>query len=190
MTQLAMPRPIAVPTEAKHVTFEEVYSETFGYVFHALRRLGVQTRDLEDVVHDVFVAAHRHFESYDPSRPIKPWLFGFAYRTAADYRQLARHRQVQQPDGFDLVDMGNLPDEQLAQKQAQARFAKALDALDLERRAVFVMHDVNGHSMPEIAEALGVPLNTGYSRLRLARRDLEAALRDSDSKMEQADAHE
>lgn len=174
---------------AKSLSFEEVYSETFGYVFHALRRLGVQARDLEDVVHDVFVAAHRHFSSYDSTRPIKPWLFGFAYRTASDYRQLARHRQVPQPEGFDVVDVGNLPDEQLAQKQAQERFAKALDALDLDRRAVFVMHDINGHSMPEVADALGVPLNTGYSRLRLARRDLEAALRDSEPRMERAHVH-
>jgi len=53
---------------------------------------------------------------------------------------------------------------------------RALEELDLDRRAVFVMHDIDGHVMPDIAAALGVPLNTAYSRLRLARADFAAAV--------------
>jgi RNA polymerase sigma-70 factor (ECF subfamily) len=54
---------------------------------------------------------------------------------------------------------------------------RALDTLDLQRRAVFVMSELGGHTMPEIAETLSVPLNTAYSRLRLARQDFESAVR-------------
>jgi RNA polymerase sigma-70 factor (ECF subfamily) len=53
---------------------------------------------------------------------------------------------------------------------------KALDTLDLDRRAVFVLHELDELSMPEIAAALSIPLNTAYSRLRLARADLAAWL--------------
>jgi RNA polymerase sigma-70 factor (ECF subfamily) len=54
---------------------------------------------------------------------------------------------------------------------------RVLDKLDLDRRAVLVMHDLEGQTVPEIAAALGVPVATAYSRLRLAREDVAAALK-------------
>ena len=53
---------------------------------------------------------------------------------------------------------------------------KALDALDLDKRAVLVMHELDGVAIPDVAMALSIPLNTAYSRLRLARRDFEKAV--------------
>jgi RNA polymerase sigma-70 factor (ECF subfamily) len=53
---------------------------------------------------------------------------------------------------------------------------KALDGLDLDRRAVFVMHELDEIPMPEIARTLAIPLNTAYSRLRLARADVAQAI--------------
>ena len=52
----------------------------------------------------------------------------------------------------------------------------ALDTLDLDRRAIITMHDLYGHPIPEVATALAIPLNTAYSRLRLARQDFLAAV--------------
>jgi RNA polymerase sigma-70 factor (ECF subfamily) len=53
---------------------------------------------------------------------------------------------------------------------------KALDGLDLDRRAVFVMHELDEIPVPEVANTLAIPLNTAYSRLRLARVDVAAAI--------------
>ena len=52
----------------------------------------------------------------------------------------------------------------------------ALDQLPMEQRAVFVLHELDEQSAPEVAEALGTPLNTVYSRLRLARERFRAAV--------------
>jgi RNA polymerase sigma-70 factor (ECF subfamily) len=156
--------------------FERVYREHFAYVFHSLRRLGVRPRELEDVTHDVFLAICRRFSDYDPGRPVRPWLFGFAYRIAADHRRLSRHRH----EGGELLvephDERRLPDELLAEEQVRKRVLDALERIDLERRALLIMHDLDGHAIPEIAQVLSIPLNTAYSRLRLARRDFRAAL--------------
>jgi RNA polymerase sigma-70 factor (ECF subfamily) len=65
----------------------------------------------------------------------------------------------------------------LAAGQARRRVHGALQVLPLEQRAVMVMHDLDGCTAPEVAEALEVPLNTVYSRLRLARDKFVAALR-------------
>ena len=49
--------------------------------------------------------------------------------------------------------------------------------MEIERRAVFLMHEVDGFSIPEVAEVLAVPLNTAYSRLRLARDEFRERVR-------------
>src|SRR5579862_3687219 len=72
--------------------FRAVFEREFDYVWASLRRLGVHDRDLEDVAQDVFVQVHKRLPNYDPSRPIRPWLFAFAVRCASDWRRLARHR--------------------------------------------------------------------------------------------------
>jgi RNA polymerase sigma-70 factor (ECF subfamily) len=158
--------------------FRRIYDAQFDYVFHSLRRLGIPDRDLEDLCHDVFVAFYRGRDGYDPSRPVKPWLFGIAFRVASDYRRRMQNR-FEVPDG--VPDRGGdafpAPDEQLAAAEGRALVLRALQALDLDRRAVFVMHELDGCSMPEIAEVLSAPLNTLYSRLRLARADFSAAVR-------------
>src|SRR3954470_22857324 len=69
-----------------------IFQSEFGYVWNTLRRLGVHQRDLEDVVHEVFVRVHDQLPLFDPTRPLRPWLFGIALGLATNYRRLARHR--------------------------------------------------------------------------------------------------
>jgi RNA polymerase sigma-70 factor (ECF subfamily) len=157
--------------------FRQLFDSELEYVWHTLRRLGVREPDLEDVTHDVFLAVHRKLSTFDGSRPLRPWLFGFAYRFASDYRKLARHqREVlvlapeardPAPSAYDHADFGETLN--LARR--------ALDTLELDRRAVFVLHQLDECPMPEVAQALGIPVNTAYSRLRLARADLAVAIR-------------
>ena len=161
--------------------FRAMFEAESSFLWNSLRRLGVPARDLDDIAHDVFLTAYRRFDDYDPARPCRPWLFGIAFRTVRRYRDLARHgREVGGDLGDDAMataaDQGRPVDEQLAAAQARRMLAQALDTLDLDRRAVFVMHDIDSCAMPEIAAVLGVPLNTAYSRLRLARAQVKQAL--------------
>lgn len=166
--------PMATPDEA---VFAAAYDAEFEAVWLYLRRLGVPEADVEDAVHDVFVVAHRRYGTYDPSRPLRPWLLGIAFRVAAQWRR--RHRlevTVADPEP-DRPDEGRAPDELVASQQVRSRLQAALSALDIHQRAVVVMHDLNGIPVPEIAASLDVPLNTVYSRLRLGRAKITAALR-------------
>jgi RNA polymerase sigma-70 factor (ECF subfamily) len=156
--------------------FRAVFDAEFGYVWTSLRRLGVPPRDLEDVTHDVFFEVHRNLYRYDPSRPLRPWLFAFAFRFASDYRRLARHRVEVQED-----HPGTSPDpaadEVIAARELRAVIATALESIDLARRGVFILHELDDRPMAEIAETLGIPLNTAYSRLRVAREEFTATFR-------------
>jgi RNA polymerase sigma-70 factor (ECF subfamily) len=148
------------------------------YVWHSLRRLGIRPSDLEDLTQEVFLRAFRSFADYDRARPLRPWLFSIAYRLAADHRSLARHRyEVGADPATETADPMPGPEENLEAKRARDLTARALEAIALDRRAVFVLHELNGHSVPELAEALDVPLNTAYSRLRLARAEFAKEVR-------------
>lgn len=158
-------------------SFDDVFDAHFAYVWHTLRRLGVQARDLDDVTHDVFVHVYRKLDDYDPERPLRPWLFGFAVRAASDYRRLARHRVEAIGSEVEHADREPLADERLARSQDAALVAAALETMDFDRRAVFVSHEIDGSAVPEIAAALGIPLNTAYSRLRLGREEFARAVK-------------
>lgn len=157
--------------------FAAVFEAELSYVHRALCRLGVRSADLEDLTHDVFLVVHESLPRFDARRPMRPWLFGIAFRVASDYRRRARFRREVPGEAEDAVDVSPPVDEQLAADEARRLVLRALDQIELDRRAVLVMHDIDGHGVPEIAEALAIPLNTAYSRLRLARADFKAAVR-------------
>ena len=157
--------------------FRELFETQFSYVWYALKRLGIAERDLEDLTQQVFMQVHAQLPKFVSTRPLRPWLFSFAYNAASNYRALSRHRvelsivAPEQPDSAPPVD------EQLITRQELELAELALSRVALDRRAVLLLHEVEGHSMPEIAESLSIPLNTAYSRLRLAREEYEQAVR-------------
>ena len=168
---IALPGPQSPKRE-----FQTIFADEFDYVWFTLRRFGVWERDLEDITHEVFITVYRHLDDYDPARPLRPWLFSFAYRMASDYRKLARHRAESLDARTDYLDPSPSAVEQLAMRESLDLAQRALDQLDVDRRAVFLLHDVDGYPMPEVCAALQIPLNTSYSRLRLAREQFSKTL--------------
>ncbi len=153
-----------------------IYRSEFAYVWKTLRRLGAPPADVEDLAHDVFVVVHRHLGDYDPARPLRPWLFGIAVRVVSDYRRVGRNAREIPRQILEVVDGAPSAEERAQEGEARALLMKALDDLDLEQRAVLVMHDLDEQPVPEIAASLSIPLNTAYSRLRLARAAVAAAV--------------
>jgi len=158
--------------------FRAVFDREFSYVWHSLRRLGVAERDCDDIANEVFVRVHQRFDDYDPSRPARPWLFAFCARLASDYRKLARHRREAALESDSKVGVVSEGPEDLAlRREASSLVLEALDALDDERRQVFVLHELEERPIPEVAEMLAVPLATAYTRLRAARKTFTEAAR-------------
>jgi RNA polymerase sigma-70 factor, ECF subfamily len=150
--------------------FRNVFDAEFGYVCRALRRLGVRDADLKDVAQELFVTVHERFGERDASRSIRPWLFAFALRFAANYRKLARHRA----DLTEAIDARTEAGD--ARTEARDLVLRALSRVEFERRSVLVMHDLEGFGATDIADQCGIPLNTVYSRLRLARDEFRSAI--------------
>jgi RNA polymerase sigma-70 factor, ECF subfamily len=157
--------------------FEAVYDAEWNHVWKLLQRLGVPEEDLPDLTQEVFVLAFRAWDRCDFSRPIRPWLFGIAYRVMLGFRRLVRHSREVSNDRVVAPALGISSEDAVAQAERRQLFLDALEGMNLDRRAVLVLHEIEGYSAPEIAETLGEPLNTVYSRLRTARQELAEALR-------------
>jgi RNA polymerase sigma-70 factor (ECF subfamily) len=154
-------------SESDHLdSFDAIYAREFEYVWRTLGRFGVPPSDIADAAHDVFVVVYQKRADIDPNRSIRPLLFGIARRIAA----IARRKQRPESDPDAELLVAAPPHE------ARDLLWQALAVLDDDRRAVFILHDLEGHTGPEIAEMLGIPVNTVHSRLRLARAELVAAL--------------
>ena len=171
----AIPEVRALPPTREE--FAGLYHQQFGYLWHTLRHLGVPERELPDVTHDVFIVIYNRLHLYDPTRPLRPWLFGVAFRVTSDYLRLGRNSRETVRDDIDPADASPRADDLLETHEAQRVVAEALAALDLERRAVLVAHDFDGASGPAVADALGIPLKTMYYRLRTGREQFAAAVR-------------
>jgi RNA polymerase sigma-70 factor, ECF subfamily len=152
----------------------EAFQRELDYLFRTLRRLGVRSEDLEDEAHEVFLVLDRKWSQYDSSRPLRPYLFGIAFRLVAAKRRRQRREEPRVSD--DVPDVAPLPDDALEVVRARQLVLRALERIPLERRAVFVMHDLDEVTMSEITRSLSIPLFTGYSRLRKARKEFEAAV--------------
>lgn len=156
--------------------FRALYDAHVAFVWRNLRRLGVADADVEDKVQEVFVVAHRRFgEFVDRGHGPRAWLFQIALRVASDARRHRRRHPVD-PDGGVAQERASVDAPQaaaLARREALDLLDRALAGIDLGKRAVVVLHEIEQMTAPDIAKALEIPLNTVYSRLRAARAELE-----------------
>jgi RNA polymerase sigma-70 factor (ECF subfamily) len=156
------------------VSLRAIFDAEFEWVCRTLRRLGVRPSDLEDAAQETFLAVANRLSEYDPARPLRPWLFGFAMRIAAN------HRRKKKTDPTDTADehasAAATPEHEAELRQQKDLVLRALEKIDDDRRPIFVMHDIEGFGAPEIATLLSIPVNTVYSRLRTARAEFEGAV--------------
>jgi RNA polymerase sigma-70 factor (ECF subfamily) len=171
--------PRAAATDARVRDFRALYEGHVDFVWRNLRRLGVHESDVDDRTQEVFVVAHRRFEQFeDRGHGPRAWLFQILLRVASDARR-HRRRHPEDPDGGDALGRASIDAPQadaILRREALTRLDAALETIDVGRRTVLVLHEIEEMTAPEIAQVLGIPLNTVYSRLRVARAELEEAL--------------
>ncbi len=169
------PQPKAEPMPAT-VGFEELYARTFDIVWRTLARLGVPVPSLDDACQEVFLVVHRRIPQFQGRSTLKTWVVGIAIRVAADHRRAAVRKPAPAQLDERLPDPSLTPLEHASAEQERALVYRLFSLLPDEQREVLVLTQMEQLTAPEISEALGVNLNTVYSRLRLARRAFDSAL--------------
>jgi RNA polymerase sigma-70 factor, ECF subfamily len=153
-----------------------LFREYGPFAWRVLRRLGVAERDADDVCQEVFVTVHRRIASFEGRSSQRTWLYGICVRTASEYRKRAAHRHEVISDGVHEASVDASQDEDAALREARATLDRLLESLDDDKRAVFVLYEIEELPMADVAIAVGCPLQTAYSRLHAARRDVDSAL--------------
>jgi RNA polymerase sigma-70 factor (ECF subfamily) len=161
---------------AKQLPLDEIFREHAPYVWRALKRLGVHEPDTDDVCQEVFVVAFRKIETFDGSSSMRTWLYGISIRVAAKYRRTAHRRREQLTSEVPEGSAPALQEQVLERRRAMELLDRALDELDEDKRAVFVLYEIEEIPMIEVAKAMSCPLQTAYSRHRAARKIVEAVL--------------
>jgi RNA polymerase sigma-70 factor (ECF subfamily) len=162
---------IAAPTSIHSgpPRLEQVYREHADFVWRLLRHFTIEEASRDDVFHEVFLVVHRRLADYDGRASIPTWLFGITRNVVLHHRRgHARHQRrlaVAPPP-----TSGPGPDDYVAQLEARALVDRFLAGLAEEQRLAFVLAEIEGLRAPEIAEQLGLNLNTLYSRLQALRK--------------------
>jgi len=145
----------------------------------AVRMLGAGG-DADDACQEVFVRVHRSFHTYDPTRPLRPWVARIAYNVCLRQLGSAARRYTDATDPVALQDAPEPspsdPERRFAAREAGEIVWGALEGLSAQDRVLVTLRYQDGLSQAEVAEAMDVPVNTVKSRLHRARARLRAAL--------------
>jgi RNA polymerase sigma-70 factor (ECF subfamily) len=158
---------------------QQVYEAHFDFVWRTARRLGAHESQLDDVVQEVFLVVQRRLASFEGRSELKTWLFGITRKVvSASVRRSGKRREVVLGEAEELAD-ASVPsaETQLAANEDTRLLYELLSELDPDKRAVFVLSELEEMSGPEIAEALDLHLSNVYARVRAARQAFDAALR-------------
>lgn len=136
---------------------------------------------MDDVVQEVFIAIHNCIGTLEQPESLRSWIYGIARRVAGSYHRKKRSAVITTAAGHiepEALQPECATPQRLAEQCEQARLLwKLLEQLDPVKREVLVLAELEEMTATEIADAIDVPLNTVYSRLRVARQELEQALR-------------
>jgi RNA polymerase sigma-70 factor, ECF subfamily len=148
---------------------EQVYREQADYVWRLLTHLGVPEAQRDDVFHEIFLVVHRRLADLDERASLTTWLFGVTRNVVLHHRRShARHLRRLGVAPAPIAGPG--PEEHVARGEAHALVERFLAELPDDQRVAFALAEIEGLRVPEIAEQLGVNLNTLYSRLTAARK--------------------
>lgn len=165
-------------TSEQTLDLAAIYREHGDFVWKTLQRMGVAESDLPDLAQEVFIVVHKRLHTFDRSSRVTTWLYGICLRVASSFRRRAWFRRERLVD--EVPERNSRPavqgDDWMAVQQAQRRVREVLDTMDLDKRSVFVMFEIEELSCSEIAEVLGVPVGTTWSRLHAARMQFQASL--------------
>lgn len=156
--------------------FADIVRAYSGYVWRVLRWLGVAEADLDDLCQETFLIVHRRLASFEGRSALRSWIYGIAFRVVSDHRGRAHRRHETVTDRLPERSADGAQELGLQRQQDWALLRQLLERLSEEQRQVFVLYEVEELSMREIAEIVKCPVQTAYSRLHAARKQVSDAL--------------
>ncbi len=167
--------PVSGQSSSNSVRIEGLVRAQFDFVWRTARRLGLPDAAADDAAQQTFIVASRRIDDIEAGKER-----AFLYRTltnvmAEQRRAYARKREDLSDQEYvaGLADPRPNPEQSMADAQARELLDRVLAGLDDDARQVFVLFELEGMTVPEIASALEIPGGTAASRLRRAREQFD-----------------
>lgn len=168
--------PVLQDEHEKTPPFPVVYESHFGFVWSCARRMGVPTDAIDDVVQEIFIVVHARLKTIERPASLRSWLYGVVRRTVSTFHRSrqarsAREARISAIDHYRAGSMQPSPLDLAVLTDDVKLLWRLMLRLDPLKREILVLAELEEMTAPEIAEAIGIPLNTAYSRLRIARQE-------------------
>ena len=165
---------------AGRAAFDAFYLQHVQLVNRWAARLAGPELEVEDVVQEVFLIAHRRLDSFRGAAKLSTWLFGITQNVVRHRRRKERLRRWLLGAASDVSRLEPprlTPVEELERREATKTVYRLLDALPDKYREVFILFEIEGLSGAEIAALAGLNITTVRVRLHRARARFLAGLR-------------
>ncbi|MEZ4227305.1 MAG: RNA polymerase sigma factor [Polyangiaceae bacterium] len=174
-TAAAFSGPVAVASD--EAALSDLFREHAPFVWRTLRSLGFSPSDADDLSQEVFLVVLQRLSDFEGRSSLRTWIYGIAVRVARAHRRRASTRcekpYAAPPEGTTT----SCPQNEALDREAWELLRRALDELDDDKRAVFVLFEIEQLPMTEVASALECPPQTAYSRLYAAREHVQSFMR-------------
>ena len=130
----------------------------------------------EDAAQEAFIRAWINLPAFEPSAPLKNWIYRIAINAALDVLRKKPEESLEERQESMLSDQAQGPEAALVEKERIAQVRRAMQALPEASRSVLVLREYGELSYQEIARVLDIPVGTVMSRLNYARNRLRELL--------------
>jgi RNA polymerase sigma-70 factor (ECF subfamily) len=158
------------------VSLDDLYREHAQQVRNVVARICGPGIDPEDLVQEVFIVAHRRQAEFSAGLP-PGWIYGVAVKVATASRRRSRIRQFFGVEAAEAIPASETPASAFEKAEASRLVYAVLDKMSEKKRTVFVLYELEGLSGEEIAQAVGCPLKTVWTRLFHARKEFAERVR-------------
>ena len=169
--------------------FQEIFKRHKRGIYGYILRYTGNEQESEEVFQDVFIKMHRAAPHWVPAAKLSTWLYTIVGNLCTDVHRKKRIRHTVSLDDNDDGEDRSLydviaseeprPDSQSSDAEIGKVLEKALAKINPDQREVFLLREKNGFKFEEIAEVLGVSVNTVKSRMRYALESLKKILEKS-----------
>ena len=156
--------------------FEAIVRARMDAVYRLTNAILGDEADARDAAQETFVLAWRELPRLRDSEKFEAWLQRIAVNAARMTLRARGRRRVREIPSSQVDALAGHVATDPAGADA-ARLGAALERLDVDQRAILVLHHLDGRPLAELATILDIPVGTAKSRLFAARRALEQALR-------------
>lgn len=169
-----------IRVDPSKVRLERMFNDHHDFIWRLVRRLGLSPGSADDAAQHVFLVAAERLTDIKLGSE-RSFLFGTALRVARSQSRTERRWVLEEDMDIRRSEAGR-PEDLADQHRALDLMGRILDGMTLDLRTVFILSELEGMTMPEVAALVEIPVGTAASRLRRAREAFRAAVAAVESK--------